>query len=124
MDTLFHYKGYRYYITEAHCMIFDKRGLVVKSEDLKVTDGHKIVHNIIDGFKEKEIKRHITLNEVADNTFDVYAESLYLGWFKFLGNDTYECRKEGDLYHAYIAKGIHSMMEYYRGVEEEKKEEK
>lgn len=124
MDTLFHYKGYRYYITEAHCMIFDKRGLVVKSEDLKVSDGHKRVHDIIDGFNEKEIKRHITLNEVADNTFDVYAESLYLGWFKFLGNDIYECRKEGDLYNAYRAKGIHSMMEYYRGVEKEKKEEK
>lgn len=124
MDTLFHYKGYRYYVTEAHCMIFDKRGLVVKSEDLKVADGHKRVHDIIDGFKEKEIKRHITLNEITNNTFDVYAESLYLGWFKFLGNDIYECRKEGDLYNAYRAKGIHNMMEYYRGVEKEKKEER
>lgn len=124
MDTLFHYKGYRYYITDARCMIFDKRGLVVKSEDLRVDDGHKWVHSIIDGFKEKELNRHITLNERFDGTYDVYAESLYLGWFKVRGDDIYECHKEGDLYNAYIAKGIHKMMEYYRSVEKEKKEEK
>ena len=117
MDKLFNYKGYRYFIGDTNYTIYNKHGITIKGGELNSEGVHKKIHDIIDEIEGKTPKTHITLYRVDDNTFDVYGEKDYLGWFKTAPNDMYKCFKSGEMYRCYVAKGLHNMMNYFRRIE-------
>lgn len=121
----YEYKGYKYFVDYPTYEIFNKQGKSIAKKKLwSIPFLKDIIEKDIDEIDSKKIKRHISLVEDGSNNFDVWAESLYLGKVKKSGIDSYMCFPSNDRWIAYNAKDLHSMMQYFRGIESELKEEK
>lgn len=127
MEQLYHYKGYRYFLVDTKYTIYNEQGNVVKQDTIKDEQAHKKVHDIIDDIESKQVKRRITLVLVDEHheLYDVFAGKKFLGSFRVLDRikDVFLCYDPNDRYHNEMKTGLHSLMEHYRKVDKEIKDD-